>query len=153
MNNLSSIFVFYSQKSSRDTTPVTPSQGQQQQQQGTVPQTGSGYPGMVYGTGAGTQPEMGYPGGVYGSGTQYGSGSQYGSGYQGAGAVYGSGSGAQYGSQAQTGSGETMLADGSWLAGLAMGDSSRTHTAAWGVEAVLIGLATLLPVIFSFNYL
>ncbi|OAY37361.1 thaumatin-like protein 1 [Manihot esculenta] len=56
------------------------------------------------------------PGGVSGSGLEY-SGS---SSDSGSASVYGSTTGSS------SGSGEAMLADGSWLAGLAMGDSHKT---------------------------
>jgi hypothetical protein len=64
-----------------------------------------------------------------------GTGSEYsvpGSGYS----VPGSGSGSG------SGSGEAMLADGSWLAGLAMGDSSRTLSPSV-LQSALISWATL----------
>lgn len=57
--------------------------------------------------GSGTQPGLTYSGNGYGY-------SVSGTGYPGSGSSTGSGSG------------QTMLTDGSWLAGLAMGDSPRT---------------------------
>ncbi|KAJ8767082.1 hypothetical protein K2173_012673 [Erythroxylum novogranatense] len=54
-----------------------------------------------------------------GSTAETGSGSESGSGLDYSGSATGSASGFE------TGTGETMLADGSWLAGLAMGDSNR----------------------------
>ncbi|KAG6571029.1 thaumatin-like protein 1 [Cucurbita moschata] len=68
------------------------------------------------------------------SGFESGSGSEYGMGYSGAsgtdmlgrGASSGSELGSGSGSGSASGSGEAMLADGSWLAGLAMGDAAKT---------------------------
>ncbi|XP_031264549.1 thaumatin-like protein 1 isoform X2 [Pistacia vera] len=94
-----------SQKSSSYATPTTGSSSQQQQQQG----SGSG---------------IEYSGNGYGSGYTPGSGAGTGSGYPGSGAGTGSG---YPGSGAGTGSGgSSVLADGTYLAGLAMGDSPRT---------------------------
>lgn len=77
--------------------------------------------------GSGTQSGSGYS--VAGSGS--GTGSEYGLGYS----VTGSGSGSGSGSE----SGEAELADGSWLAGLAMGDSPRPVSP----NTLLLALATL----------
>lgn len=55
-----------------------------------------------------------------------------------------------YGSQgtgSQVGSGETMLQDGSWMAGLAMGDSSRLTGAS--LAMLLAGFTFVFPFIFS----
>ena len=68
------------------------------------------------------------------SGFESGSGSEYGMGYSGSsgtdmlgrGASSGSELGSGSGSASASGSGEAMLADGSWLAGLAMGDAAKT---------------------------
>lgn len=53
-----------------------------------------------------------------------------------------------YGSQgtgSEMGTGETMLQDGSWMAGLAMGDSSRPA----GASLAMLLAAFTLPFIFS----
>uniref|UniRef100_A0A2N9I3C5 Thaumatin-like protein n=2 Tax=Fagus sylvatica TaxID=28930 RepID=A0A2N9I3C5_FAGSY len=91
-----------SQKSSRDSTPMTTATSQ-----GAGSQTGSGYT-------------------VSGSGTV--------AGYS----VSGSGSG----SGSESGAGEAELADGSWLAGLAMGDSPRILSPST-LKSAVIALATL----------
>ncbi|KAF3653891.1 thaumatin-like protein 1 [Capsicum chacoense] len=111
-----------SQKSTKDTTPTT-----------TTPPNGDGSYGgstgvvdpAIGGTGS-SSGQMGAGSGAgfeYGAGTGYGSGSQYGSGY-GTGSEYGSGTETQPGSGSQA-----MLADGSYLAGLAMGESTRAFSA------------------------
>ncbi|XP_015893386.3 thaumatin-like protein 1 isoform X1 [Ziziphus jujuba] len=92
-----------SQKSSRDSTPMTGGSSTTPSQ-GTVPGSGSGYV-----SGSGTDPGLTYPGTDSGS----------------------SGSG----------SGETMLADGSWLAGLAMGDSSPSAVSPSTLKSAFIALA------------
>ncbi|XP_022146197.1 thaumatin-like protein 1 [Momordica charantia] len=60
------------------------------------------------------------------TGSGSGSGSEYGMGYSGASGTDMLGAGASSGSGSGSGTGETMLADGSWLAGLAMGNSAKT---------------------------
>ncbi|KAJ4716007.1 Thaumatin [Melia azedarach] len=84
---------------------------------------------------------------VTGATSQQGSGLEYSSsGYPGTGVgsgYPGSGSGSGSGSA----SGETMLADGSYLAGLAMGDSPRTALPSAGLAF------TALSLVFSFSYL
>ncbi|GLU02752.1 hypothetical protein SLE2022_199900 [Rubroshorea leprosula] len=82
-----------------------------------------------------------------------GSGSGAGLTYSGYGyGPYGySGSGSGSGTGSHTGSGQTMLDDGSWLAGLAMGDSTRTISSST-LQFLLI-VATGLSVLFSFHYL
>ncbi|KAF5752019.1 thaumatin-like protein 1b [Tripterygium wilfordii] len=84
------------------------------------------------------------------TGTSQGSGgeSQPGYGFTYSGSGSGSGSGTMSGSG--SGEGETMLADGSWLAGLAMGDSSRT-TASQSLIVVAFGSLSL--IILCFFYL
>ncbi|XP_057750679.1 thaumatin-like protein 1 [Arachis stenosperma] len=115
-----------SQKSSRDTTPMS----------STTPTIGSGIgtpmtptTPMASGTGIGTQTGTGTGIGTGSTGSQEGAGFAYtgagvgvdpGLGYSSS--VTGSGSGSG------SGSGEAMLADGSYLAGLAMGDSPRSTT-------------------------
>lgn len=96
---------FYSQKSSRDTTtPATSGGGASQ---GAVPGSDSG---LTYSdSGSGSQPGFAYSD-------------------SGAGAGSGLGSGTGTGSGTRTGSEGTYLADGSWLAGLAMGDSTKIAT-------------------------
>lgn len=86
-----------SQKSSRDSTPMTQQGGSSTSQQGT-------------GSGSGVDPGLTYSG---------------------------SGSGST-----GSGSGQTMVADGSWLAGLAMGDSPRTVSPS-SLQSALIALAAL----------
>ncbi|EOX97716.1 hypothetical protein QUC31_015557 [Theobroma cacao] len=115
-----------SQKSSRDTTPVTEA----------TPVTGS------TSQGSGSESGVSYSGNGYGySGSGYSS-----SGYGYSGTGY-SGSG----SSSESGSGQTMLTDGSWLAGLAMGDSPRTASPSIP-QSVLMAL-TAVSLLFSFLYL
>ncbi|KAG7978193.1 hypothetical protein I3843_05G072000 [Carya illinoinensis] len=90
--------------------------------------------------------------------TPQGSGSQSGSGYSvsGSGSGSGSESGSGYsvpgsGSESGSGAGEALMTDGSWLAGLAMGDSSRTHSPST-VQSALIAFATL-PLALAFHNL
>ncbi|XP_065868628.1 thaumatin-like protein 1 [Euphorbia lathyris] len=75
------------------------------------------------------------------TGTGTGTGAATGNGVDysgtGTGSEYGSGSGTQTGT-GTGGSGETMLADGSWLAGLAMGDSSALKCGTIGSTISLI---------------
>lgn len=98
-----------SQKSTKDTTPTIPPPNGDGSYGGTgvvdpaIGGTGSSSGQMGAGSGAGFQ---------YGAGIGYGSGSEYGSG-----------------AETQPGSGsQAMLADGSYLAGLAMGESTRTFS-------------------------
>ncbi|XP_059463086.1 thaumatin-like protein 1 isoform X2 [Corylus avellana] len=77
--------------------------------------------------------------------SQGGSGSEYsvpGTGYSVSGSGSGSVPGSQSGSGSESGSGEAMFADGSYLAGLAMGDSSRTLSPS-ALQSALISWATL----------
>ena len=77
--------------------------------------------------------------------TSQGAGSQTGSGYtvSGSGTVAGySVSGSGSGSGSESGAGEAELADGSWLAGLAMGDSPRILSPST-LKSAVIALATL----------
>lgn len=98
-----------SQKSSRDTT--TPATGGGVGSQGAA----GSESGLTYSdSGSGSQPGFAY--------TDSGSGS---------GSVTGSGAGSG------AGSGGTILADGSWLAGLAMGGSTKRDT-----PSTLIGIAS-----------
>ncbi|XP_071691447.1 thaumatin-like protein 1 [Rutidosis leptorrhynchoides] len=103
-----------SQKSSRDTPPVaTPTTDDNATPNGGADSTGSGT-GSEYG---------------YGALTGSGSGSSYGS-ETGSGAISGTGSDKVTGSGSVSGSGsgsEALEANGSWLAGLAMGDSTCTQ--------------------------
>ncbi|XP_050234599.1 thaumatin-like protein 1 [Mercurialis annua] len=101
-------------------------------------QKSSSYPTPT--TAASTTPEVEGEGSLTGSGSPSGSGetgSIPGSNY-GSGSVTGSDSG---------GSGEAVLADGSWLAGLAMGDSHRT------VQSAIVASATAFSLIVCFVYL
>ncbi|KAL1190215.1 Thaumatin-like protein 1 [Cardamine amara subsp. amara] len=70
-----------------------------------------------------------------------------GQGQQSQGQGYGYGS---QGSGSEMGTGETMLQDGSWMAGLAMGDSSRPTGASL---AMLFAAFTILPLVFPFIFL
>ncbi|KAK8668464.1 hypothetical protein V6N13_105917 [Hibiscus sabdariffa] len=111
-----------SQKSSRDATPATDA----------TPMTGS------TSQGSGTEPGLTYSGDGYGySGSGY---SNPGYGYPGSGSS--SGSGAE----------QTVMTDGSWLAGLAMGDSPRTASPSFLPFAVMASAAAV-SVMFSFVYL
>ncbi|CAN8276711.1 unnamed protein product [Cochlearia groenlandica] len=87
---------------------------------------------------------------VPGSDTGYTGQSQQGQG-QGQGYEYGSqGTGSELGS-GTAGSGETMLQDGSWMAGLAMGDSTRLTG---GLLASMLTMAmTIIPLVFPFVFL
>lgn len=82
-----------------------------------------------------------------GSGVEY-SGDGSGSGYPGSGA--GTGTGTVTGSGSA--SGDAMLADGSYLAGLAMGDSTRTASIS-ALQISLVAFAAFSPFVFSFGYL
>ena len=110
-----------SQKSSRDTT--TPATGGGVGSQGAA----GSESGLTYSdSGSGSQPGFAYTDSGYGSGSVTGSGA---------------GSGA--------GSGGTILADGSWLAGLAMGGSTKTDT-----PTTLIGIASAaFVIVFSLRKL
>lgn len=103
--------VICSQKSSRDSTPMTG---------GATSQEGL----------AGSEPGFTYPGSTTGSDP-------------GSGSVPVTGSGG-------SGSGEAILADGSWLAGLAMGGSPRTLITL--CPSALITLSTLFTIL-SYLYL
>ncbi|GAB4853187.1 Thaumatin-like protein 1 [Ancistrocladus abbreviatus] len=85
-----------------------------------------------------------------GSGSESGSGSMY---YEaGSGTDAGSGSGSESVPGSQSGSqSEAMLADGSWLAGLAVGDSTKTVTPSTLQSALIV--STTLSLILSFIYL
>ncbi|KAL5788831.1 hypothetical protein ACOSP7_005780 [Xanthoceras sorbifolium] len=74
------------------------------------------------------------------------------SGYPGTTTTTGAAGSGGSSSSSGTGSGETMLADGSYLAGLAMGDSPRTTTASLTVISVL-QFITCLSLMFTFCYL
>ncbi|KAH9694766.1 hypothetical protein WN943_024125 [Citrus x changshan-huyou] len=82
-----------------------------------------------------------------GSGLEY-SADGSGSGYPGSGA--GTGTGTVTGSGSA--SGDAMLADGSYLAGLAMGDSTRTASIS-ALQISLVAFAAFSPFVFSFGYL
>lgn len=82
-----------------------------------------------------------------GSGVEY-SGDGSGSGYPGSGA--GTGTGTVTGSGSA--SGDAMLADGSYLAGLAMGDSTRTASIS-ALQISLVAFAAFSSFVFSFGYL
>lgn len=82
---------------------------------------------------------------VPGSDTGYTGQDQQGQQSQGQGYGYGS-----QGSGSEMGTGETMLQDGSWMAGLAMGDSSRPAGASL---AMLFAAFTTLPLVFPFIFL
>ncbi|XP_022749203.1 pathogenesis-related protein 5-like [Durio zibethinus] len=115
-----------SQKSSRDAIPVAEA----------TPTTGS------TSQGSGSESELTYSGNGYGySGPAYSS-----SGYGYYGTEY-SGSGFN----SEVGSGQTGWTDGSWLAGLAMGDSPRTAYP-YILQSVLMAL-TAASLLFSFLYL
>lgn len=60
------------------------------------------------------------------------------------------GQGYGYGSQGTGSSGETMLQDGSWMAGLAMGGSTKTTGTSL---AMLVATFTILPLAFPFIFL
>lgn len=65
----------------------------------------------------------------------------------------GTGSGTESGAGSGTGSGgETMLADGSWLAGLAMGDSYKTASPS-ALQSTIMAFTTSLVLIVSFVFL
>ncbi|KAJ6402957.1 hypothetical protein OIU84_014964 [Salix udensis] len=65
----------------------------------------------------------------------------------------GTSSGTEYGAGSGTGAGgETMLADGSWLAGLAMGDSYKTTTPS-ALQSALMAFTTTLVLIFALLHL
>lgn len=66
-------------------------------------------------------------------------------GYSGASGTDMLGRGASTGSESGSGSGEAMLADGSWLAGLAMGDSAR----AVSLPSIILFLVTFLVILSS----
>ena len=70
-------------------------------------------------------------------------------GYSGQGQQQSQGQGQQQdqGTGSQVGTGETMLQDGSWMAGLAMGDSSRLTGASLAMP--LAGFTFVFPFIFS----
>ncbi|CAL5341286.1 unnamed protein product [Camellia sinensis] len=57
------------------------------------------------------------------------------------------------GSGSGSGSGGAMLADGSWLAGLAMGDSTRIHSPCAALHSALIASATFSFLLLPFLYL
>lgn len=82
-----------------------------------------------------------------GSGLEY-SADGSGSGYPGSGA--GTGTGTVTGSGSA--SGDAMLADGSYLAGLAMGDSTRTASIS-ALQISLVAFAAFSSFVFSFGYL
>lgn len=82
-----------------------------------------------------------------GSGLEY-SADGSGSGYPGSGA--GTGTGTVTGSGSA--SGDAMLADGSYLAGLAMGDSTRTASIS-ALQISLLAFAAFSSFVFSFGYL
>lgn len=82
-----------------------------------------------------------------GSGLEY-SADGSGSGYPGSGA--GTGTGTVTGSGSA--SGDAILADGSYLAGLAMGDSTRTASIS-ALQISLVAFAAFSPFVFSFGYL
>lgn len=82
-----------------------------------------------------------------GSGVEY-SGDGSGSGYPGSGA--GTGTGTVTGSGSA--SGDAILADGSYLAGLAMGDSTRTASIS-ALQISLLAFAAFSSFVFSFGYL
>lgn len=85
-------------------------------------------------------------GSVSGSGSGSGLEDSGSGSYSGSGTYSGSGSGAGVGS----GSGQTMLADGSWLAGLAMGDSHRTASPTALKSAVMALITTIFLMISCF---
>ncbi|KAJ6310835.1 hypothetical protein OIU76_015533 [Salix suchowensis] len=65
----------------------------------------------------------------------------------------GTGSDTAYGAGSGTGSGgATMLADGSWLAGLAMGDSYKTASPS-ALQSTMVAFTTSLVIIVSFHFL
>ncbi|XVE67136.1 hypothetical protein DITRI_Ditri08aG0136500 [Diplodiscus trichospermus] len=111
-----------SQKSSRDATPVT---GATPMEGSTSQGSGLTYTGNGYGySGSGySSSRNGYPG----------------TGYSGS------------GSNSESGSGQTMLTDGSWLAGLAMGDSPRT--AYPNILLSVLMASTAVSFLLSFLYL
>lgn len=82
-----------------------------------------------------------------GSGLEY-SADGSGSGYPGSGA--GTGTGTVTGSGSA--SGDAILADGSYLAGLAMGDSTRTASIS-ALQISLLAFAAFSSFVFSFGYL
>lgn len=82
-----------------------------------------------------------------GSGLEY-SADGSGSGYPGSGA--GTGTGTVTGSGSA--SGDAILADGSYLAGLAMGDSTRTASIS-ALQISLVAFAAFSSFVFSFGYL
>ncbi|KFK30466.1 hypothetical protein AALP_AA7G264700 [Arabis alpina] len=97
------------------------------------------------GTSQGSDPVPGSDTAYSGQGQQgqaQGQGQGYGYGSQGTGSELGSGSGT---------SGETtMLQDGSWMAGLAMGDSTRSGGT---TLALLVAAFTIVPLVFPFMFL
>ncbi|XVE48876.1 hypothetical protein DITRI_Ditri01bG0037100 [Diplodiscus trichospermus] len=119
-----------SQKSSRDATPVTEA----------PPVTGS----TTQGSGSESESGLTYSGNGYAyTGSGYSS-----SGYGYSGTGY---SGSGMSSESGSGQGQTMLTDGSWLAGLAMGDSQRTASPSI-LQSVLMA-STAVSLLFSFLYL
>lgn len=84
-----------------------------------------------------------------GSGLEY-SADGSGSGYPGSGAGTGIGTGTGTGSGSA--SGDAILADGSYLAGLAMGDSTRTASIS-ALQISLLAFAAFSSFVFSFGYL
>ncbi|XP_059314371.1 thaumatin-like protein 1 isoform X1 [Lycium ferocissimum] len=133
-----------SQKSTKDTTPTTTPppnvDGTPYGGTGVVdPTTGTGSSTGQMGTGSGTGSSSGQMGTGSGAGFEYGAGTGYGSGSD-----YGSGSETQPGSGSQA-----MLADGSYLAGLAMGESTRAF---YPTALNLVGSA-LFATLVSFVFL
>lgn len=112
-------FIVSSQKSTSYPTPVQDSSATSQGSD-PVPGSDTGYSGQ------GQQQSQG-------QGQQQAQDQGYGYGSQGTGS--------------QVGSGETMLQDGSWMAGLAMGDSSRLTGAS--LAMLLAGFTFVFPFIFS----
>lgn len=112
------LFMLSSQKSTSYPTPVSDSSA----------------------TSQGSDPVPGSDTGYSGQGQQQSQG-------QGQQQAQGQGQGYAYGSQGTGSQGETMLQDGSWMAGLAMGDSSRL--AGTSLAVLLAGFTFVFPFIFS----
>ncbi|KAG8497827.1 hypothetical protein CXB51_007233 [Gossypium anomalum] len=136
-----------SKKSSKDAIPVPAVPEETTPTTGSTPQGSGSESGLTYSSTTSSTPQgSGSESGLTYSGNGYeysdsGSGYGYsGSGYSNSGYGY-SGSGSDSISDPD-GTGKTMLTDGSWLAGLAMGDSPRTTP--WILQYALIASTSLL---------
>ncbi|MCL7038409.1 hypothetical protein MKW94_030682 [Papaver nudicaule] len=142
-----------SQKASKETTPVTAPPATVAMTPPFTGSTGDGSnSGFAYGSGDGTgsATNPGYASNTgYGSNTNAGYGSNTDSGYgSNTNSGYGTGTESGTGSSTDSGGG-AMLADASWLAGLAVGDSARIFPCALKITSSVVA-ATSIFVLSSF---